>query len=115
MIGLTSGVLPASRRRQLPGIRGDEAVERLLARTAAAARVPFGLSTVSASTPEAIGPHHGGTGWFQLYPPSDPEVRLSVVDALMRIGDRRAVPALTEIVESSAGEGAAQGGHRASG
>ena len=49
--------------------------ERLLARTAAAARVPFGLSTVSASTPEAVGPHHGGTGWFQLYPPGDTAIR----------------------------------------
>lgn len=54
--------------------------ERHLARTAAELGFPFCLSTVAAETPEAIAEHHGGHGWFQLYPPRDPEIR----DDIMR-------------------------------
>lgn len=49
--------------------------ERILAREAARAGIPYTLSTVASQTPEdvqsALGPH----GWFQLYTPRDPEVR----------------------------------------
>ncbi|MGB1157321.1 MAG: alpha-hydroxy-acid oxidizing protein, partial [Alphaproteobacteria bacterium] len=38
--------------------------ERILARKAAALQLVFGLSTVSASTPEAVGPLTDGRGWF---------------------------------------------------
>ena len=48
--------------------------EATLARLAAAEEVPFCLSTVTATTPEAIGPVVGRQGWFQLYPPRDPEI-----------------------------------------
>lgn len=46
-----------------------------LARAATAAGLPYTLSTVASQTPEAVGPHLAGNGWFQLYPPRDPEIR----------------------------------------
>ncbi len=49
--------------------------ERLLARAATQAGIPYGLSTVATQTPETIGPLTDGRGWFQLYPPRDPEIR----------------------------------------
>ena len=49
--------------------------ERILASVAAELGVPYCLSTVSATTPEAVGPVAGEQGWFQLYPPRDPEIR----------------------------------------
>jgi L-lactate dehydrogenase (cytochrome) len=49
--------------------------ERMLAKLAAKEEIPFGLSTVSAATPEETGPLAKGQGWFQLYPPGDPEIR----------------------------------------
>ena len=49
--------------------------ERILATAAAELGVPYCLSTVSASTPEKVGPVAGGQGWFQLYPPGDPVIR----------------------------------------
>ncbi len=49
--------------------------ESILASVAAEVGVPYCLSTVSASTPEAVGPLTRGNGWFQLYPPRDPGIR----------------------------------------
>nr|WP_167647926.1 alpha-hydroxy acid oxidase [Mameliella alba] len=49
--------------------------ERMLARAATAAGLPYTLSTVANATPEEVGPETGGKGWFQLYPPRDPEMR----------------------------------------
>ncbi|MBV7393880.1 alpha-hydroxy acid oxidase [Mameliella sediminis] len=49
--------------------------ERLLAREATRASLPYALSTVANATPEEVGPETGGKGWFQLYPPRDPEMR----------------------------------------
>ena len=49
--------------------------EKTLAKAAAAARVPYCLSTVAATTPEKVGPHTGGMGWYQLYPPGDADIR----------------------------------------
>ena len=49
--------------------------ERKLARAATAAGLPYGLSTVAARTPEEVGPHLNGNGWFQMYPPRDAEIR----------------------------------------
>lgn len=53
--------------------------ERHLARLAAAAGIPYCLSTVAAQTPETVGPHAGDQGWFQLYPPRDPEIRADIL------------------------------------
>lgn len=49
--------------------------ERLLAAHAGQAGIPYTLSTVAAQTPEYIRPHIGENGWFQLYPPPDPDTR----------------------------------------
>ncbi|WP_224815335.1 alpha-hydroxy acid oxidase [Hasllibacter sp. MH4015] len=49
--------------------------EVLLARHAAAAGIPYCLSTVATVVPERIGPDVGDQGWFQMYPPKAPEIR----------------------------------------
>ena len=49
--------------------------ERHLARAAAAADIPYTLSTVAAQTPEDIGPLAGDHAWFQMYPPRDEAIR----------------------------------------
>ncbi len=49
--------------------------ERVLARHAAAAGIPYCLSTVAAQAPEDLAPDIGDQGWFQLYPPRDPDIR----------------------------------------
>ncbi len=49
--------------------------EGALARMAAAERLPYCLSTVATRLPEEIGPLAGDMGWFQLYPPRDPDIR----------------------------------------
>lgn len=46
-----------------------------LARAAAKAGIPFGLSTVATQSPEDLAPHLGAQAWFQLYPPRDEEIR----------------------------------------
>ena len=53
--------------------------EIILAQTAAKYRIPYTLSTVATQTPEAVGPHVGEMGWFQLYPPRKPEIRADVL------------------------------------
>jgi L-lactate dehydrogenase (cytochrome) len=58
--------------------------ERLLAKHAATAGIPYTLSTVATQTPEAVGRHVADQGWFQLYPPRDPEIRR---DMLARVRD----------------------------
>ncbi|MEM9049083.1 MAG: alpha-hydroxy acid oxidase [Pseudomonadota bacterium] len=49
--------------------------EQALAKAAAKAGVPMCLSTMANSNPESVGRHVGDMGWFQLYPPRDPEIR----------------------------------------
>ncbi|PKP75343.1 MAG: alpha-hydroxy-acid oxidizing enzyme [Alphaproteobacteria bacterium HGW-Alphaproteobacteria-6] len=53
--------------------------ERILAAAAAEAGLPYGLSTVAAQTPEALAPHLGADGWFQIYPPRDPGIRADML------------------------------------
>lgn len=59
--------------------------ERILARAAARAGIPYVLSTVAAQPPEALAPviRSDGAirpdGWFQLYPPRDPEIRADLL------------------------------------
>jgi L-lactate dehydrogenase (cytochrome) len=60
--------------------------EAILARVAAEIGVPYCLSTVSASTPEDVGPIVGDVGWFQLYPPRDPEIRRDLLVRAQRSG-----------------------------
>jgi L-lactate dehydrogenase (cytochrome) len=56
-IGLSSLIWPGS--------------EKMLARAAAKAGIPYCLSTVAGDSIENIGPLAGDKGWFQLYPPQD--------------------------------------------
>ncbi len=49
--------------------------EKLLARLGREAGIPYAMSTVAAATPEEVAGSLGPNGWFQLYPPRDPELR----------------------------------------
>jgi len=60
--------------------------EQMLARTAAHANIPFTLSTVASQLPEDVGPHAGDHGWFQLYPPRDPEIRADILKRARNAG-----------------------------
>jgi L-lactate dehydrogenase (cytochrome) len=53
--------------------------ERHLARAAAQIGIPYTLSTVATQRPETIGPLLGDAGWFQMYPPRDPEIRTDML------------------------------------
>lgn len=53
--------------------------EEYLAKSADNQNIPFCLSTVSATTPEALAPHIGKNGWFQLYPPRDMDIREDIL------------------------------------
>lgn len=65
--------------------------ERKLASAAFKKRVPFCLSTVAAALPEDVGPHAGDMGWFQLYPPADPEIRRDMLKRAKNAGFRKLV------------------------
>ena len=60
--------------------------EQMLARTAAAENIPYTLSTVASQLPEDVGPHAGGQGWFQLYPPRDPDIRDDILQRAKAAG-----------------------------
>ena len=49
--------------------------EKALAAGAARWGIPYALSTVAAAAPEDVAPVLGDHGWFQMYPPRDPEIR----------------------------------------
>ena len=49
--------------------------ERLVAAAANKAGLPYALSTVASQTPEFVAPVLGKHGWFQMYPPRDPDIR----------------------------------------
>ena len=53
--------------------------ERLLADAARRLNLPYTLSTVASQTPEALAPHIGDNGWFQLYPPRDIDIRKDIL------------------------------------
>lgn len=56
-----------------PGAEGH------LARAAARHDIPYCLSTVATQSPEDMAPHLGNHGWFQMYPPRDPETRADML------------------------------------
>ena len=60
--------------------------EQMLAACAQSARIPYCLSTVATRLPEEIGPLAGEMGWFQLYPPADPEIRRDILDRARAAG-----------------------------
>ena len=49
--------------------------EEMLAREAVSSNIPYCMSSMANATPEQLAPHLGETGWFQLYPPGDVEIR----------------------------------------
>ncbi len=49
--------------------------EKILATYAQTAQIPYSLSMMATRLPEEIGPAAGDMGWFQIYVPSDPEIR----------------------------------------
>lgn len=53
--------------------------EHYLAASANRMKIPFTLSTVATETPETTGKYIGDMGWFQLYPPKDNDVRMSLL------------------------------------
>lgn len=65
--------------------------ERKLAKAASQKRVPFSLSTVAAALPEDVAPYIGEMGWFQLYPPADPEIRRDMLKRAKDAGFRKLV------------------------
>lgn len=62
--------------------------ERLLARAAAQAGIPFTLSTVAAASPEDVSDVLGKQAWFQLYPPRDPDIRSHMLNRAKDAGFR---------------------------
>lgn len=58
----------------MPGLMWPGA-DQALARAARQHQIPHVLSTVATATPEELGPIVDGMGWFQLYPPRDPDLR----------------------------------------
>ena len=58
--------------------------EAILARAARDNNIPYSLSSVATAAPEDMTEHIGDIGWFQLYPPADPDIRR---DMLKRIKD----------------------------
>lgn len=62
--------------------------EAALAGMAQSRRIPYTLSTVATQTPETIGPIAGDMGWFQLYPPKDPEIHADILTRAKNAGFR---------------------------
>lgn len=60
--------------------------EHLLSAKASQHQLPFSLSTVSATTPEAIGPNLSNNGWFQLYAPASPDVLKDMIRRVREAG-----------------------------
>jgi L-lactate dehydrogenase (cytochrome) len=60
--------------------------EGMLARAAAEANIPYGLSTVASQTPEDLQGDLGQHAWFQMYPPRDPEIRQDMLTRAKNAG-----------------------------
>lgn len=98
---LLKGVLDPVVETELFGVRYDSPIgiapvgltgliwpgaDEALARTAAAKRIPYTLSTVATEAPEVAGPNADGMGWFQLYPPRDHEIRADMLERVAASG-----------------------------
>ncbi len=57
-----------------------------LAKTAAAKRIPYTMSTVATERPEVAGANADGMGWFQLYPPRDESLRADLLERVAASG-----------------------------
>ncbi len=65
--------------------------ERKLAAAAVQHRIPYCMSMMSTTPPEEIAPHIGDTGWFQLYPPGDHDIRRDIIRRAKDAGFRKLV------------------------
>lgn len=54
-------------------------IECMLARAAARYRLPMTLSMMATEAPEPVASVVDGMGWFQLYPPRDPQLRRDIL------------------------------------
>ena len=55
-------------------------IEQYLATSANRLKIPFCLSTLATETPETVGKYVGNMGWFQLYPPKDRDILVSLLN-----------------------------------
>ncbi|MEO0370231.1 MAG: alpha-hydroxy acid oxidase [Pseudomonadota bacterium] len=85
-MGMPVGVAPVG----MSGLIWPDA-ERILARAAARAGIPYTLSTVASQTPEDVSSALGDHAWFQLYPPRDPDVRRDMLRRAKEAGFDTAV------------------------
>ena len=60
--------------------------ERLLAKAAAKAGIPYTLSTVATAAPEDLAGSLGEHAWFQMYPPRDEAIRTDMLDRARAAG-----------------------------
>ena len=60
--------------------------ERLLAKAAAKAGIPYTLSTVATAAPEDLAGSLGDHAWFQMYPPRDEAIRTDMLDRARAAG-----------------------------
>ena len=65
--------------------------EKILAKEAATAKIPYSMSTVAAADPEDIMELHDGMGWFQLYAPAKPEIRRDMLRRVKEAGFNKLV------------------------
>lgn len=57
-----------------------------LARAAGRHGIPYSMSTAANETPETLGPAANGMGWFQLYPPRNPNMRADLLGRVREAG-----------------------------
>ncbi|MEM6577632.1 MAG: alpha-hydroxy acid oxidase [Pseudomonadota bacterium] len=60
--------------------------EKMLARAAAQADIPYTMSTVATQKPEDLSGDLGDKAWFQLYPPRDPDIRRDMLNRIKAVG-----------------------------
>lgn len=60
--------------------------EAMLARLAVRHQIPFCLSTMATRAPEDLKEDIGSQGWFQLYPPGEPEILNDMLDRIRGAG-----------------------------
>lgn len=60
--------------------------ERMLARAAVRANIPFCLSSVAVASPEDVAPFIGNNGWFQHYPVNSAELRQKMLPRIKAAG-----------------------------
>lgn len=61
-------------------------IEQYLAASANRLKIPFCLSTLATETPETVGEYVGDMGWFQLYPPKDRDILISLLERAKNSG-----------------------------